>query len=364
MAIGLGIHGEPGISEAPILPAAELAALLVDRLAQEAAPDGGSRVAVILNGLGSTKQEELFVLWMAVAARLRGHGLVPVSPLVGEYVTSLDMEGCSLTLTWLDGELERYWVAPCDTAVLSVGKIEGAPAAADDDSGTCEAPVAITPGSPESQACGKKIAIGFERLAAALKAAEAELGRIDAQAGDGDHGQGMARGSAAAAAAARGAADAGAGAATVLGTAANAWADRAGGTSGAIWGLGLLAASQSFSDQAGIGSPELARAANQALERVLTLGRARPGDKTLVDAFVPFVETLTAQLVAGQAAAAAWAAAAGAAVDGAESTAQMVPRIGRARPLAERSLGHRDAGAVSFALSSRVVAQIYGENHV
>jgi dihydroxyacetone kinase len=363
MAIGLGIHGEPGISETPILPAAELAALLVDRLVQEAPQAAGSRVAVILNGLGSTKQEELFVLWASIAAKLKAHGLVPVSPLVGEYVTSLDMEGCSLTLTWLDDELERFWLAPCDTAVLSVGQITGSVAASVEQASD-ESTLSVTPGSPESQACGQRIAAGFERLAATLKEAEPELGRIDAQAGDGDHGQGMARGSAAAAGGARQAADAGGGAATVLAAAANAWADRAGGTSGAIWGLGLLAASQALSDQTGISPADITRAAHQALERVLTLGRARPGDKTLVDALVPFVETLSTQLAAGQPPATAWAQAAAAAEQGAEGTAQMVPRIGRARPLAERSLGHRDAGAVSLALSSRVVALIYGESDV
>lgn len=363
MAIGLGIHGEPGISESPILPAAELAALLVDRLVQEAPKGAGSRVAVIVNGLGSTKQEELFVLWTSIATQLRTHGLTPVAPLVGEYVTSLDMEGCSLTLTWLDEELETYWLAPCDTAVLAVGRIDAEPAAQDDHT-TQAAEAPITPGSPQSQIEAGRIAAGFERLAAALKDAEAELGRIDAQAGDGDHGQGMARGSAAAAAAARAAANAQAGAATVMATAANAWADRAGGTSGAIWGLGLLAASRALSDQQTTDSAAFGQAATQALDSVLTLGRARPGDKTLVDAFAPFVEALTIALAEGRPAERAWAEGVTAAEQGAEATAQLIPRLGRARPLAERSLGHRDAGAVSFALSSRVVLEILGEANV
>ncbi|MCB8880533.1 dihydroxyacetone kinase family protein [Acidisoma cellulosilytica] len=363
MAIGLGIHGEPGISESPILPAAALAALLVDRLVQEAPSDSNARVAVILNGLGSTKQEELFVLWTSVADKLHAHGLVPVSPLVGEYVTSLDMEGCSLTLTWLDDELEAFWRAPCDTAVLTVGQIRSEPAAADEQTAE-EAAAPITAGAPESQADGQRIAIGFARLADALKEAEAELGRIDAQAGDGDHGQGMARGSGAGAAAARQAADAGAGAATVLASAANAWADRAGGTSGAIWGLGLLAASQALSDQQTVDSAAVGRAAEQALNSVLTLGRARPGDKTLVDAFLPFVEALNAALADGQSATSAWAAGVAAAAQGAEQTKQLIPRLGRARPLAERSLGHPDAGAVSFALCSRVVLEFMGETDV
>jgi dihydroxyacetone kinase len=363
MAIGLGIHGEPGIAERAIVPAAELATILVDRLIAEAPTDGGRRVAAILNGLGSTKQEELFVVWTTVSALLRTRGFEIVAPLVGEYVTSLDMEGCSLTLTWLDEELERFWLAPCDTAVLTVGTVTAA-AAADIEAETDEEESPVTPGSPASQAAGQRIAAAFTDLAAALKEAEAELGRIDAQAGDGDHGQGMARGSAAAAGAARDAAEAGAGAASVLAAAGSAWADRAGGTSGAIWGLGLAAASRTLSDQTAPDAANIGRAADQALQAVLSLGGARPGDKTLVDAFHPFVEHLNAAIAAGQPIAAAWTKAAEAADRGAEQTAGLLPRLGRARPLAERSLGHRDAGAVSFALCSRTIIKHLGETDV
>jgi dihydroxyacetone kinase len=363
MGIGLGIHGEPGIGESAILPAAELAALLVRRLVEEAPGQPGGRVAVILNGLGSTKQEELFVLWSSVAAELDRAGLSPVAPLVGEYVTSLDMEGCSLTLTWLDDELEGFWLAPCDTVALRVGAVaEAAPLSAEPVESAAAA--AWPAASPASQASGQSIAAGFERLAAALKAAEAELGRIDAQAGDGDHGQGMARGSGAAATAARGAADAGAGAASVLAAAANAWADRAGGTSGAIWGLGLLAASRALDDGTAVSPGQIRRGAADALESVMALGGAKPGDKTLVDAFGPFVRVLTDQIDSGAAVATAWAAAATAAEQAATDTAQLSPRLGRARPLAERSLGHRDAGAVSFALCTRVMSEFWGETNV
>jgi D-erythrulose 4-kinase len=339
MGIGLGIHGEAGVGESPILPAAELAALLVHRLLAEAPDTAGNRVAVILNGLGSTKQEELFVLWCAVAAELRQAGLAAVAPLVGEYVTSLDMEGCSLTLTWLD-----------EAAPLGDDAMGAAPA---------QGSAPVTPkATPASRASGRKLAAGFARLAVVLKEAEAELGRIDAQAGDGDHGQGMARGSAAGAAAAQAAADRGAGAASVLAEAANAWADRAGGTSGAIWGLGLLAASRALSDDEAVSAEQVKRGAEQALDSVMALGGAKPGDKTLVDAFAPFVERLSAEIAAGAGLTAAWLSASEVAEAAAAATAQLLPRLGRARPLAERSLGHPDAGAVSFALCARATSNL------
>ncbi len=356
MAIGLGIHGEPGVEETTIASAAALAALLVDRLLDEAPDEPGDRVAVILNGLGSTKHEELFVLWSHIAPRLREAGLTLVAPLVGEFVTSLDMEGCSLTLTWLDDTLEPLWLAPCDTAALRLGATgDAAPGAAPDEASGEAGQESWPDATPESARAGRHIADAIAGLAHALAGAEQELGRIDAQAGDGDHGQGMTRGAAAAAAAATAAAGAGAGAASVLEAAADAWADRAGGTSGAIWGLGLRSASQCLDNTGPVEPSQVARGAERALEAVTRLGGAKVGDKTLVDALEPFVRVLAARIDAGAALPAAWREAADAAEAAAEHTAQLLPRLGRAARIVERSRGHRDAGAVSLALCARTV---------
>ncbi|OEV17612.1 dihydroxyacetone kinase, partial [Streptomyces nanshensis] len=101
---------------------------LVEGLLAErpAAAAGGNRVAVLLNGLGATKYEELYVLWASVAGLLAEAGLEPVRAEVGELVTSLDMAGCSLTLTWLDDELERLWLAPADTPAYRRGRLDAA----------------------------------------------------------------------------------------------------------------------------------------------------------------------------------------------------------------------------------------------
>ncbi|WP_284946506.1 dihydroxyacetone kinase family protein [Acidisoma cladoniae] len=361
MAIGLGIHGEPGIDETDIMRASALAALLVDRILSEAPADPGSRVAVVLNGLGNTKYEELFVLWAHVAAALTRGGVTVVAPLVGEYVTSLDMEGCSLTVTWLDEDLEPLWLAPCDTAALRIGAImpiEPAPPLVEE----AETKTVWPEASAASRPCGRAIAQALTRMADALQGSEAELGRIDAVAGDGDHGQGMTRGSRAAARAASEAAEAGAGARSVLAAASDAWADRAGGTSGAIWGLGLRAASTVLDDTTFVTPDQIGQAAMVALEHVMRLGGARPGDKTLVDAFAPFAETLSAGIAHGLSVEMAWAQAVQAAHDATEATASLLPRLGRARPHAERSQGHRDAGAVSFTLAARIVKDMIDEH--
>ncbi|MEY9325420.1 dihydroxyacetone kinase family protein [Sinorhizobium fredii] len=355
MALGLGIHGEPGISEEKISSASDLAKLLTGKLVAER-PAGTRKVAAVLNGLGSTKYEELFVLWTAVAKELAGAGLETVDPECGEFVTSLDMQGCSLTLLWLDEELEALWRAPSDAPVLRKGVIIAAEPATDEIV-DAEGPQSFGAASEDSQRSGKCIAQLIGNIADALKEAEEELGRIDAFAGDGDHGQGMRRGSAAALEAAKAAVAAGAGAASVLAAAGDAWADRAGGTSGAIWGLALRSWSNAFSDDEKVSDGAVGKGARLALDGVTRLGRARVGDKTLVDALVPFVEALEREAVAGKPLGDSWNAAARAAQDAADATSSLTPKLGRARPLAEKSIGHPDAGAVSLALVARVAGE-------
>jgi dihydroxyacetone kinase len=202
----------------------------------------------------------------------------------------------------------------------------------------------------------------FVDIAAMLKMEEAELGRIDAVAGDGDHGQGMRRGSDAAAKAISAAVDAGAGAHTALALGGDAWADRAGGTSGAIWGLLLRSWSNALTDADAPDDKAIVEGARLALDGVTHLGRARLGDKTLVDALVPFVEVLSRDENSGKPLVQAWKTAAGAAQDAANATSALTPRLGRARPLAEKSIGHPDAGAVSLAMVAAVVSDFIGRS--
>ncbi|MEW9613959.1 dihydroxyacetone kinase family protein [Shinella sp. S4-D37] len=354
MALGLGIHGEPGIRDARIVPASDLAALLVDTVLAER-PAGARRAAVLLNGLGATKYEELFVLWGVVERRLQAQGVDLVAPEAGEYVTSLDMQGCSLTVMWLDEELDRFWLAPCDTPVFRRGAaFETQPALVREEAE--DAAPTFGPTSGAARESARCLAGILDAMVVALAEAEAELGRIDAFAGDGDHGQGMRRGATAARDAIHQAVAGGAGAKSALAAAGDAWADRAGGTSGAIWGLLLRSWSSAFSDTTALQDADIVRGARLALDDVMRLGGAKPGDKTLVDAFVPFVTALETAAAEGLSRKDAWQKASTACAAAAEATAPLSPRLGRARPLAERSIGHPDAGAVSLALVARTVA--------
>lgn len=355
MGLGLGIHGEPGLVNQPIPSAEHLAQLMVERLMHEAPADHSGRVGVILNGLGNTKYEELFVLWGSVAPLLREQGLELVDPEVGELVTSLDMSGVSLTLVWLDDELEKYWTAPADTPAYRKGTNLAAADWDPDEDAVATSSVDYPKGSTASRALAARTLDLLRAVRDALRAAENELGRIDAIAGDGDHGRRMVRGIEAALAAATGAEEAGAGAGTVLQVGGDSWISEAGGTSGVLWGSAIQAFGREIGDDEHLSSERLSAAVEAFLQRLIALGKASLGDKTMVDAVVPFVNVFCGAIMDGRSVPDALTAAADAADIAARSTAELRPKLGRARPLAERSVGTPDPGATSFALIARVL---------
>ncbi len=348
MGVGLGIHGEPGVRDEPVGTADEIATLLVEGLLAERPEGSSGRAAVILNGLGTVKYEELFVVYAKVAELLEAAGITPVRPEVGEFITSLDMAGLSLTLVFLDEELEQHWLAPVDTPAYrrgAVAPVEREPRESYWTPGADPVPAA----SDASRATAAKVADVLDLFQAVCAREEAELGRIDQIAGDGDHGQGMAYGSTGAAKAARAALDEGAGARTLLVRAGEAWSESAGGTSGALWGAALTAAAGVCSDDDGATPRTVVDALDAGIDAVLRLGGAQVGDKTMVDAAVPFRATLE-QAFTGENPAAAILEAAGAAREAAAATAEITARLGRSRVLGERSLGTPDPGAISFSI--------------
>lgn len=352
LGLGLGIHGEPGIRDVEMLPARELAALLVDDVLTHAPQGGGRRIGTILNGLGTTKYEELFLLWGHVAARLRDAGYEIVDPEVGELVTSLDMGGCSLTLMWLDDELDRLWRADAYTPAYRKAAAPVAALRTPTDGEVADADAALA--APEATDAARELAgtvrSGLDAMLVTLTENEHELGRIDAVAGDGDHGRGMLKGITAAVGRVR---EAGpeVGGAWLLQRAGQAWAERAGGTSGVLWGAALESFGRTLGDSAeSYPAAEVTRGVRAFADAIVDLGRAQPGDKTLLDALLPFVDELERRVGSGEELAPAWRSAASTATGQARATADLRPRIGRARPLAEKSVGTPDAGATSMAL--------------
>lgn len=359
MAVGLGIHGEPGIEHRPRGTTTEVADLLVDGVLAEEPPRGEGgyerRVAVLVNGLGATGHEELLAVHARVAGRLEQAGLTVVGAVVGEQVTSLDMAGISLSMMFLDDELERCWLAPCDSPAFKRSAPSGEPFVARgvDDLGQ-EQPV--EPGAPVSQALARTVREGLAAVSTVLREHAGALGDMDAVAGDGDHGQGMDMGSTAALAGADKALEQGAGARTLLVRAGDAWAEGAGGTSGALWGAALTAAASVLGDDRAADDRSVVGAVRAGADAILRLGGAVPGDKTMVDALVPFADALEEHVAAGEPLTQAWAAAAATARGAAEETADIVARRGRSRTHGDRSLGTPDPGAISFALVVETVA--------
>ena len=188
-----------------------------------------------------------------------------------------------------------------------------------------------------------------------IAAHEEELGRLDAAAGDGDHGATMVRGLRAAAAAADKATGS---AGQVLAEAGAAFADAAGGASGALVGALLSTTGRTLGDGP-YDTPAVVTALQAGLAMVMRLGKAQPGDKTLIDALQPFVDALAA-LPADQSLAAAWMAALPAARQGAEATSTMIARRGRSAKLGERSLGHPDPGATSIVYLLQTLGEVLG----
>jgi dihydroxyacetone kinase-like protein len=117
--VGIGIHGEPGRRREPLGPAREIARTIVEAVTSDLQPSG--KVLPFVNGMGGTPQIELYLLYSEVEQLLRAEGLEPVRPLVGSYITSLEMAGASLTLLEVDDELLELWDAPVHTAALRWG---------------------------------------------------------------------------------------------------------------------------------------------------------------------------------------------------------------------------------------------------
>jgi dihydroxyacetone kinase len=149
---------------------------------------------------------------------------------------------------------------------------------------------------------------------------------------------------------------------TVLARAGAAWGDRAGGTSGMLWGLLLRSVGAELGDGSAPTAERLAAGIRRGIEELTRVGKAKPGDKTMMDALIPFADAFEAGLARGLPGSRAADAAADAATAAAADTAKLVPKLGRARPLAERSVGTPDAGATSMALCVHTLGPVLAEH--
>jgi phosphoenolpyruvate---glycerone phosphotransferase subunit DhaK len=121
MEIGIGIHGEPGRVRMALKPADEITEMLAEAVIKDLPYGQGDRVIAMVNGMGGTPLVELYIVYRKLNEICRGHGITIARNLVGNYITSLDMAGCSITLVKADDDLLKLWDAPVKTPGLRWG---------------------------------------------------------------------------------------------------------------------------------------------------------------------------------------------------------------------------------------------------
>ncbi|UFN48815.1 dihydroxyacetone kinase subunit DhaK [Roseomonas sp. OT10] len=340
--LGLGIHGEAGVERGPLRPADSLVDGMLDVILDDRGLGEGARVALLVNGLGGTPPMELAVIARRALARLRERGLVVERAWTGNFLTALEMPGCSLSVLPVDAARLRLLDAPAQApAWPGGGMVPAQRAVLPVPGGDAAPPQGPEPGLPHG-AGAPAIQAAVLAAAAALEAAEAELTELDSHAGDGDLGISMAR----AAAAIRAMPDTvWADAPTALAALGRTLRRALGGSSGPFYATALLRAARGL--PATPSAADWAGALRRGVAAIAELGGARPGDRTMLDALHPAAEAFAEAVAAGQAPMAAWSEAVAAAEAGAAGTAGMRPRLGRASYLGDRALGTPDAGAVA-----------------
>jgi len=118
MELGMGIHGEPGIERTKLKKANEIAEIMTTKIINDLPFKKGDEVAVLVNGLGATPPEELYILWNRVYDLLLDYGIKTYKCYIGEYATSMEMAGCSISLLRLDDELKKLLDVPAYSPFL------------------------------------------------------------------------------------------------------------------------------------------------------------------------------------------------------------------------------------------------------
>ena len=122
--LGMGVHGEPGVGRVRVGPVRDLIAKMVDALFADRPMVQGSRVCVIINGMGGTTLMELFTIWEETRKALAAKGVTAIAPMVGSYVTTQEMGGFSISFLEPTDEMLAYWCAPSDTPQFPAIRME------------------------------------------------------------------------------------------------------------------------------------------------------------------------------------------------------------------------------------------------
>ena len=362
MEIGMGLHGEPGIRRQKLAPADEVTDELVDAILKELSLSADDRVAVLVNGLGATSQIELYLIFRRVKQRLDALDIRIHASWVGEYATSLEMAGASVTLMKLDDTLQTLLDHPCRTPALTVGAFERG-----DETTRPRKTARVTENAAAVQEKPRELLTEGDVTPAIFRAMMHAVGEqiiaeknwlseLDGVIGDGDHGVTMEIGWKAVQHALDDIQDD----ETIEGICkrmAKAFLDAVGASSGPLYATAFLRAGTAVSHRLNLDGAGMAEWLSAACQGIRDRGRAEPGDKTMIDAWVPAVEAAQKAAQNGGAALDVLTAARDGGEAGMKATAALESRRGRSAKLGERSVGHIDPGAASTFVTLRAMTE-------
>ena len=367
MEYGVGIHGDPGIRREPVQNADTLAKRMVDAICAELdikASNDLSRVAVMVNGFGATPLMELYLLNGAVARELHARGVTIVRPFVGNYMTSLDMAGASISILKLDDELEMLLNEPAETLGMTITGVQECISYIEQTQAAVFGQTVLTDTGPYvcdtisgTQFTLKNAAFVLETMSKSIIEHEVPFCELDSHAGDGDFGMSVAKGFRQMQKKWSHILQISDDIGTLLNECAMIIMEYCGGASGPIWGSAFRAAGRCVMGKKTLTIPEFAEMMQQAVKGIQKTGErsfgrgAVVGDKTLIDALIPCADAWTDYAEQdGADFHEAFKRGAAAAVMGAERTKDIVARMGRAGTVGERSLGYPDAGAYALGV--------------
>ncbi len=357
--IGMGIHGEPGISREKMSTAKELAEKLLGKIFADTDIYDGAEVAVMVNGLGGTPLMELYILNNEVQKILEEKGIKCYKTFVGNYMTALEMAGASVTLLKLDDELKGYLDYPSEAPAFRVaGTIAGGEAEAEavevKAAGHSAGEEAVATSAPEVDEDSTPFRLTAQDYVnyinvTAKKIAENEeyVSALDAATGDGDHWANINMGFENLVAA--GDEMRQMKICDVFKTIGMLMMSKIGGSSGVLYGGAYMNAARSCAGKETLTNRGLCRALDAMVTDMMARGKAEPGMKTMIDALYPAVQAYKAALEAGKGAKETLEAVKKAAIDGAEATRDMKCVKGRASYQTNKGVGHLDAGAVTMS---------------
>lgn len=376
---GVGIHGEPGIGRRQLMSADELSAEMIEALIKDLNVKNGEELTLLINGFGGTPMQELYVLCGSARRELEQKGIKVYRTFVGNYMTSIDMQGASISIMKMDQLLKILLSAECDTPGLHIsGETPVIPYAdltqknKEEKITSYEICTSMEKGDIRENSISKNaVTCLVDYMGTYIIKNEVPFCEMDSYAGDGDFGMSVAKGF-------RRLkqewpkvlAEGKAGIGEFLEACALIIMEHCGGASGPIWGSAFLRAGRSCKGKQELSVKELAKLLQEAVIGIQQTGErsfgrgAVVGDKTLIDALVPCADAWSESAAQQKNICEAFCIGAQAAVAGAESTKNIVARMGRAGTVGERSLGYPDAGAYAIGqiftyLSEFIVKSYY-----